>query len=266
LLTFGGWVVLTTIANGLLQTVDRLAIGGAIGPAAVAAYAIAYGLVSRVYLIPHGLSAALLPRYAAAGDEERARLIRSSIQAVAVTTTPAIIAFVLIVEPFFNIWIGPELTGTAAPIAYVLAGGFWIYCIAHMAYTMVQATGRPDRVGKLLMAEVIPYAAVLFLGMWAFGLVGAAAAFTLAGDSGFRVPGQACAHPGVCVENAGAARGAGERSGGGGGGGGGAAALCCSRGPVAGGDRLEHPQHPRCASPYIHKLRALLPSRGRSAP
>jgi O-antigen/teichoic acid export membrane protein len=156
-----------------------MAIGGAIGATAVATYAISYGLVSRIYLIPHGLSSALLPRYAAAGEEERARMVRSSIQAVAVVTTPAIIALVAFVEPFFNIWIGRELTVAAAPVAYVLAGGFWIYCVAHMTYTMVQATGRPDRVGKLLMAEVVPYAIVLFAGMWAFGLVGAAAAFTL---------------------------------------------------------------------------------------
>jgi O-antigen/teichoic acid export membrane protein len=179
LVTFGGWVLLTNIANGLLQTVDRLAIGGAIGAAAVAAYSIAYGLVSRIYLIPHGLSSALLPRYAAADEDERQRLTRSSIQAVAVTTTPAVIALVAITEPFFKLWIGPALTVTAAPVAYVLAGGFWVYCIGHMVYSMVQATGRPDRVSKVLLAEVIPYCAVLVAGMWAFGLVGAAAAFTL---------------------------------------------------------------------------------------
>jgi O-antigen/teichoic acid export membrane protein len=189
LVTFGGWVVLATIANGILHSVDRLVIGGTIGAAAVAAYAISYGLISRVYLIPHGLSAALLPRYAAVDEEERQRLIRSSIQAVAVTSTPVIVALVAITEPFFNLWIGRELAAVAAPVGYVLAGGFWIYSIGHMASTMVQATGRPDRVAKVVMAEVLPYCALLFLGIWAFGVVGAAAAFTLrvAVDFGLQV-------------------------------------------------------------------------------
>jgi O-antigen/teichoic acid export membrane protein len=179
LVTFGGWVVLATIANGILHSVDRLVIGGTIGAAAVAAYAISYGLISRVYLIPHGLSAALLPRYAAVDEEERQRLIRGSIQAVAVTSTPVIVALVAITEPFFNLWIGRELAAVAAPVGYVLAGGFWIYSTGHMASTMVQATGRPDRVAKVVMAEVLPYCALLFAGIWAFGVVGAAAAFTL---------------------------------------------------------------------------------------
>jgi len=179
LVTFGGWVVLATIANGILFSVDRLAIGSTIGAAAVAVYAITYGLISRVYLLPHSLSAALLPRYASVGEEERHRLIRSSIQAVAVTTTPLIVALVAIAEPFFNIWIGRELAEVAAPVGYVLAGGFWIYCIGHMAATMVQSTGRPDRVAKVVLAEVVPYCTALVAGMWAFGLIGAAAAFTL---------------------------------------------------------------------------------------
>jgi O-antigen/teichoic acid export membrane protein len=189
LVTFGGWVVLATIANGILHSVDRLVIGGAIGAAAVAAYAIAFGLISRVYLIPHGLSAALLPRYAAVDEEERRRLIRSSIQAVAVTTTPIIVALLAIIEPFFNIWIGRELAAVAAPVGYVLAGGFWIYCVGHMASTMVQATGRPDRVAKVVLAEVLPYCAILFVGIWAFGVVGAAIAFTVrvAVDFGLQV-------------------------------------------------------------------------------
>jgi len=179
LVTFGGWVVLATIANGILHSLDRLVIGGTIGAAAVAAYAIAYGLISRVYLIPHGLSAALLPRYAAVAEDERQRLIRGAVQAVAVTTTPVIVTLIAITEPFFNIWIGRELAAVAAPVGYVLAGGFWIYCIGHMASTMVQSTGRPDRVAKVVLAEVLPYCAALFAGIWAFGLVGAAAAFTL---------------------------------------------------------------------------------------
>jgi O-antigen/teichoic acid export membrane protein len=90
-----------------------------------------------------------------------------------------IVALVAITEPFFNIWIGRELAAVAAPVGHVLAGGFWIYSIGHMASTMVQATGRPDRVAKVVLAEVLPYCAVLFTGIWAFGLVGAAAAFTL---------------------------------------------------------------------------------------
>lgn len=179
LLGFGGWVALTNVATGVLATVDRLVIGSKIGAASVPAYAIPFGLVSRMVLIPHSLSAALFPRFAYVDEEERQRLTSSSIQAIAVLVTPMAIAIVAVAEPFFRIWIGPELAATSVPIAYVLVGGFWVYSISHTAFSMLQATGRPKVVSKLLLAEIIPYWAALLIGISEYGLIGAAIAFSL---------------------------------------------------------------------------------------
>jgi len=179
LLSFGGWISLAVIANAVIQTVDRLAIGSRIGAAAVPSYSIPYGLVSRIILIPHSLSGALFPRFANAEAQEQRRLTSDSIQAVSVIITPAIIGLIAAAAPFFTLWIGSELAVVSTPIAYVLAAGFWFYSIGHMAYTMLQATGRPDTVSKLLLAELIPYCVALWAALWAFGVIGAAAAFTL---------------------------------------------------------------------------------------
>jgi O-antigen/teichoic acid export membrane protein len=135
-------------------------------------------LVSRIILVPHSLSTALFPRFAYVDREEASRLTSSSIQSVAVIITPAIIGLVGVAEPFFRIWIGERLAVQAVPIAYVLAGGFWIYCIGHMAYTMLHATGRPELVSKVLMAELPAYVLLLLIGLASFGVIGAAAAFT----------------------------------------------------------------------------------------
>jgi O-antigen/teichoic acid export membrane protein len=177
LLGFGSWMSLSAITNGVLGTIDRLAIGGTLGAAAVSAYSIPYSLVSRVILIPHSLGSVLFPRFAYVDEGERGRLLSSSIQAVAVLTTPIIIALLAITEPFFAFWIGPELA-PAAPIAYALATGFWVYCIGYPSFSMLQAIGRPDLVSKLFLAELIPYCAALFVGMWVFGLIGVAIVLT----------------------------------------------------------------------------------------
>lgn len=179
LVSFGSWTSLFLTANSIIQTLDRLLIGSRIGPAAVPIYAIPYGLVSRIILVPHSLSSALFPRFAYVDADEAGRLTSTSIQSVAVIITPALIGLVGIAEPFFRVWIGEQLAVQALPVAYVLAGGFWIYCIGHMAATMVQSTGRPDRVAKVVLAEVVPYCTALVAGMWAFGVIGAAAAFAL---------------------------------------------------------------------------------------
>jgi O-antigen/teichoic acid export membrane protein len=179
LLTQGGWMSLIFAANSVLQTLDRMLIGSRVGPSAVPIYAIPYGLVSKVILVPHSLSIALFPRYAYVPEEERRRLNSSSIQAVAVIVTPALIGLVAIAQPFFTLWVGAELAAASLPVAYVLAGGFWFYCIGHMGYSMLQAIGRPDLVAKVLLAELIPYVVLLVAGLALAGVLGAAAAFTL---------------------------------------------------------------------------------------
>jgi O-antigen/teichoic acid export membrane protein len=179
LLGFGGWVALTQIANGILSTLDRLAIGGRIGAAAVPAYAIPFGLVSRIVVVPHSLAGALFPRFAAVDEAERDRLVAAAIKAVIVIVTPMTIAIVALADPFFRLWIGAELAAVSSPIAYILAASFWIYCIGHIPFSMIQAAGRPSLVSKLFLAELIPYALLLFAGLALFGLPGVAAAFAL---------------------------------------------------------------------------------------
>jgi len=179
LLGFSGWVSLTVIANTVLVSFDRLAIGVKIGAAAVPIYTIPYSLVSRIILVPHSLSAALFPRFAAAKGVERQRLAAASIQSVPVLTTPAIIGIIAASELFFRLWIGAELAAAAVPVAYILAGGFWFYCIGHIAYSILQATGRPDLVSKVLVAELPFYVGVLVLGTNLFGVAGAAAAVSV---------------------------------------------------------------------------------------
>jgi O-antigen/teichoic acid export membrane protein len=174
LLSFGGWVSLTTVANGILASADRLAIGSRIGAAAVPAYSIPYSLVSRIVIIPHSLAPALFPRFASLNAAERARLISHSIEAVAAMVTPISLALVIIAEPFFTLWIGPALARVSAPIAYALAGGFWVYCIGFPATALLQAAGRPHTVAKVYLAQLIPYGIAMVVAISAFGSMGAA--------------------------------------------------------------------------------------------
>jgi O-antigen/teichoic acid export membrane protein len=125
------------------------------------------------------LSAALLPRLAGIDEVERRHLTFSSIQSVAVVITPALIGIIAATEPFFQLWIGADMAQASTPIAHVLAGGFWFYCLGHIAYSTLQASGRPDLVSKVLLAELLPFGAALMIGISTFGVLGAALAVTL---------------------------------------------------------------------------------------
>lgn len=179
LLGFGGWISLTSITLVLLNSADRLAIGSALGAAAVSIYTIPYNLMSRIYLIPHGLGPVLFARFASLDQAERDRLFVQGLRTVAAIITPMLIGAVLVVEPFFTLWIGPELTRAALPVSYVFAMAFWFYCVGYPATSVLQASGRPDLVSKVLAAEVLPFVAGLLLALSYFGLMGAALVFML---------------------------------------------------------------------------------------
>jgi O-antigen/teichoic acid export membrane protein len=179
LLRFGGWVSVSSMAGPLLVTSDRLVIGATLNAAAVAVYAIPYNLVVRLAIVPSSLASAMFPRFAYADADERQRLIGASAAAVAVIITPAAIVGFGAVRPFFDLWIGEALAAQAAPVAVILIVGAYANSFGQAPFVMMQATGRPDVVSKLLLAEIIPYWAALLGGIYAFGLLGAAAAWAL---------------------------------------------------------------------------------------
>ncbi|MFL6846184.1 MAG: flippase [Allosphingosinicella sp.] len=179
LLRFGGWVSVSSMAGPLLVTSDRLVIGAMLSAAAVAVYAIPYNLVVRLAIIPSSLASAMFPRFAYADPEERQRLIAAGAAAVAVIVTPAAIIGLGAVRPFFSLWIGETLAAQAAPVAVILIVGAWANGFGQAPFVMMQASGRPQVVSKLLLAEIIPYWAALLGGIHLFGLLGAAAAWSL---------------------------------------------------------------------------------------
>jgi len=179
LLGFGGWISLTAMAGVVLGTAARLAVGGTLGAAAVSIYTIAFNLVSRVAIVANSVGAALFPRFAYLEKGDRDELVLHGLQTIAAIVTPLLIGAVMLVDPFFAVWIGPELTEAALPVAYLVVIGFWFYCIGSPAQSLLQASGRPDLVSKVMVAEVLPFVGATLLALSLFGLPGGALVFTL---------------------------------------------------------------------------------------
>ncbi|HVQ07452.1 MAG TPA: oligosaccharide flippase family protein [Allosphingosinicella sp.] len=179
LLVFGAWVTVGSICGPVLAFWDRFAIGFMISAAAVSVYVIPFTLVWRLVIIPGALSRALFPRFAALAPDEGAALHVRSLHALATLMTPAILLCLFCARPFLDLWIGPELGAQCARVAYLLLPGLWINSFGHVLYSWLHARERPDLVSKLLLAEMLPYMAVLFGALLLFGIEGAALAWTL---------------------------------------------------------------------------------------
>jgi O-antigen/teichoic acid export membrane protein len=179
LLGYGAWMSGTALIAPLVILLDRFVIGALRGPAAVAVYVLPYNFVQQLVFLPASLTSAVLPRLAPLPDEEVQQLQSSSLLWLSGLLTPLSVIAIALAAPFFQLWIGATLGKIASPVAAILLVGGWVHGIGHIPSTIVVGRSRPDVVTKLLLAYLAPYFAILYLATLHFGVIGAAAAWTL---------------------------------------------------------------------------------------
>lgn len=179
LLSYGGWVMLTSIISPLLVMSDRFLIGAVLGAVVVGHYAVVFQLAERVNVAPMALTNALFPRLAGIGGGEASRLARDASKALLAFMTPSMLIGIFVMDPFLSLWVGPTIAEEVGFVGKILLIGFWVNSLALMPYARLQATGRPDLVTKVLLAELPVYIPALYFAVTSFGLVGAAVTFAI---------------------------------------------------------------------------------------
>ncbi|MET0179883.1 MAG: flippase, partial [Novosphingobium sp.] len=179
LLSFGGWMTLSSLVGTVLLGVDRFLIGTVLGARAVSHYTVPFQLAERSMIVPGALGQALLPRLAAADDHEARGIAARGLWWLAALLTPGVATGILAVGPFLDWWLDSGFAEAATVPAQVLLIGFWFNGQAICCAVRLQAAGRPRLLAKAHLWEVLPYVAVLTGCLYVFGLWGAAAAFAL---------------------------------------------------------------------------------------
>lgn len=179
LLKFGGWTTVSNLIGPILAFWDRFVIGSTIGAAAVAVYAVAFGLIWQLLILPASIASALFPRIASSSEAESLRLNQQALHLLIFVMTPVAILTVATAEPFLHWWVGAGTARAAAPLACLLVIGIWFNALARVPLANLQARGRPDIVAKLHAAEIVPYVALLLVALRSAGLAGAAIAWSI---------------------------------------------------------------------------------------
>ncbi len=179
LLGYGGWVTVTSLATPILDTLDRMLIGGVLGAAAVAHYTVPAEFSSRFRILPGALARSLFPRMSAQSPAQASRQGSESLAVLSAVMTPLVVLGILAIGPFLGLWIGHDFALKAAPVGQLILIGIWINSHAFLPYTQLQAQGRPDLVAKFHLLEILPFVGILWLGVSFLGLAGAALAYTL---------------------------------------------------------------------------------------
>jgi O-antigen/teichoic acid export membrane protein len=182
LLRFGSWVTVSNVVGPLMVYFDRFVIGAMITMSAVAFYATPFEVLSRLMVFPHALVAVLFPAVATAAALDAARLppiFRGGVRLIWSGMFPVCALLVLLAPELLEWWLGPDFRAQSSILVRILAVGILLNSLARVPHTFLQAQGRPDLTAKLHLAELLPYFALLWWAIDAYGLRGAAAAWTL---------------------------------------------------------------------------------------
>jgi O-antigen/teichoic acid export membrane protein len=182
LLRYGGWITVTNIVGPLMVYFDRFLIGALLSVSAVAYYTIPYEVVTRLWIVPEALMAVLFPALTTALAAVPGRggiIFLAAARTLLITMFVPIALLVLFAPEVLTLWLNPQFAQESASVLRWLAIGVFVNCLARLPYTALQVTGRPDLTAKLHLAELPLYVLVLWGLLEAYGIAGAAAAWTL---------------------------------------------------------------------------------------
>ncbi|MDB5884206.1 MAG: Flippase [Polaromonas sp.] len=180
LLNFGVWVTISGLVGPLMVYGDRFFVSAAVGAEALPLYAIPQEGLQRLLIIPAALTAALLPRMAAVIDKvELQKIYNENIRRIAIAMLFVLVAASFLALPILSVWISKEFAEKTIPIVIILCVGLWFNSMAQMPMTLLHSIGKPKLAAVSHLIELPLYvAAIMFLSK-EFGIIGAAAAWSL---------------------------------------------------------------------------------------
>jgi O-antigen/teichoic acid export membrane protein len=177
LFSYGGWISISNLVTPILTTIDRMMIGSVLNAEAVAFYSVPFNLVTRLSVIPGALTTSLFPKFAREDKKNDREFANKAAVTMAAVMTPLIVIGIIVLPIFMKIWVGQDFAQHATFLGIILLLGVWVNGVALVPYVFLQANNRPDLTAMFHLVEVVPYLAMLWIGMHFFGLTGAALAW-----------------------------------------------------------------------------------------
>lgn len=162
--------------------VDVLVVGALLTQSHVGAYEVAWRVSKLSVLLASAASNVIFPTVSQLNAEAAVERIRETIAdglvLALVLPVPALVGVVLLSDNILSLAFGPDFTLAVAAVI-VLSVGRNFNAINKIAITALRGLDRPDEVARAGIIAVTVNAIGNVVLVWAFGLVGAAAATTL---------------------------------------------------------------------------------------
>ena len=181
LLSFGGWVTISSVASPLLVQADRFVIGAAVSASAVTIYVLPYEVVTQSLILVGAISSVAFPALTTMMSAEsslwRPYFLRwlGRVAALMLIVT-SLLAISL--PRLLSLWLGETLDPASTRIGQILCIGALLNAIATMYYALIHAKGAAHITAKFHLIE-LPFFLVSLLSLvTAYGPLGAAWAWT----------------------------------------------------------------------------------------
>lgn len=182
LLRAGAWMTVSNVVSPLMTVADRFLIGSMISVSAVALYAVPWEAVTKLWIVPGALTMVLFPALSSAAASDPAAMVplhKSAIHVITLIVTPVCASACLLAPWLLQLAGGTQYTGDSVGVLRILAVGVAANCIAAVPFTLIQASGHARWTATLHLLEIIPYGLLLWFGVQRFGILGAAAAWSV---------------------------------------------------------------------------------------
>jgi len=182
LLSFGGWITVSNIIGPLLLYLDRFLIGSTVSMSEVAYYTTPYDVITKLLIIPIACLGVMFPAFSTtfAQDTKRtAKLYSRAVTYDMLLLVPIAMVGVLFARKGLVLWVGADFSAHSFRVAQFLVVGVVMNSYGLISAALIQATGRPDLTAKLHMVELPLYLTYLWPLLHAFGITGAALAWTI---------------------------------------------------------------------------------------
>jgi O-antigen/teichoic acid export membrane protein len=182
LVSFGGWVTVSTIAGTVFAYADRIFISVVSSIGAVVYYAVPYEIVARLWIVPNAVSAALFPAFSLARGSTNpalASLYERALHVLLWLIQPIVVLLFLFGDELLQVWVGSDIAVRGGPVLRILAVGVLVNSVAFVPFSLIQGANRPDLTGKLQGAALLPFLVVGLVFVHVLGPLGIALSMTI---------------------------------------------------------------------------------------
>ena len=180
LISFGGWVTVSSILSPLMIQSDRFMIASIISAAAVTTYVVPYELVVQNLILVSALSSVIFPTLTKLMQEkpdEWRPYFHKWLFRIGGLMLVVSVSLIFLMPHILELWLKHNFNPTSVTVGQILCAGIFFNSIGAMYYSMLHASGKSSVTTKIHIFEVPLYLIFLYFALHHFGVIGAAIAW-----------------------------------------------------------------------------------------